>query len=91
MVSIIVEAIRSLAGLSVAVKETIESSLTAEYVPQSVRSTSYGLLASINGVGDLISSAVVGLIWTTVSPVAGFSAAAIAMTVGTISLARLGD
>jgi hypothetical protein len=36
--------------------------------PVELRSTGFGVLASVNGVGDLISSAIVGLLWTAISP-----------------------
>lgn len=79
----------TLAGLYVAVQEALEATLTAEFAPQDIRSTSYGLLASVNGIGDFISSAVVGFIWTAVSPVVAFACAAAVMAVGTINLSKL--
>lgn len=84
-------AVFTLAGLYVAVQEALEASLTAEYVLQPVRGTGYGLLASVNGVGDLISSVVVGFLWTAVSPIVAFSCAAFVMGIGTLMLARLRD
>jgi hypothetical protein len=45
-----------------------------------VRSTGFGVLAAANGVGDLVSSAIVGTLWTTVSLEAGF-AYALVMTI----------
>lgn len=80
-----------LAGLYVAVQEALEASLTAEYVTAPIRGTSYGILASVNGIGDLISSAVVGFVWTAVSPVVAFGCAAMTMGIGTIVLSRLRD
>lgn len=88
---LLLTAIFTLAGLYVAVEEALEASLTAEYVPATVRGTSYGLLASVNGVGDLISSAVVGFVWTAISPVVAFGCAAVVMGIGTLSLARIRD
>lgn len=81
----------TLAGFYVAVQESLEATLTSELVPQTIRATSYGLLASVNGVGDLISSAVVGLVWTAISPVIAFAFAAAVMAIGTVTLARLRD
>jgi MFS family permease len=45
-----------------------------------------GLLGSVNGVGDLISSSVVGILWTAISPVAGFGFAAILMFIGALMM-----
>ena len=45
-------------------------------LPEDLRSTGYGVLATANGLGDFASSLVVGLLWTVVSPAAGFAYAA---------------
>jgi MFS family permease len=78
-----------LAGIYIAVQDALEASLTAGYVPTEIRSISYGILGSVNGVGDFVSSVVVGFLWTAVSPVAGFSFAAVVMAIGTWVMARL--
>jgi len=75
-----------LAGVYIAVEDALESTMTAEYVPQELRGTGYGLLGTVNGIGDLISSSVVGLLWTVISPVAGFGFAAILMLTGTLMM-----
>lgn len=80
-----------LAGLYIAIQDALEASLTADLAPEEIRNTSYGLLGSVNGIGDFISSMMVGFLWTTVSPVAGFGFAALVMAVGTLALARLGN
>jgi dipeptide/tripeptide permease len=36
----------------------------------------------VNGVGDFVASAAVGLLWTGVSPVVGFGYAAVLMLIG---------
>ncbi len=79
----------TLAGLYVAVEEALEATVTAGYVPPAVRSIGYGVLGTVNGVGDFISSAAVGFLWTTVSPIAGFGLAAAVMGIGTVAMARL--
>jgi MFS family permease len=78
-----------LAGLYIAVQEALEATLTASYVPAEIRGISYGVLGSVNGLGDLVSSLVVGLLWTAISPVFGFGFAALAMAIGTITMAAL--
>lgn len=79
----------TLAGLYIAVEEALEATVTAGYVPPAVRSIGYGVLGTVNGVGDFVSSAAVGLLWSSVSPIAGFALAAAVMGVGTIAMARL--
>ena len=50
---------------------------------------SYGALGSVNGGAKFVSSAAVGVLWTTVSPVFGLGLAAMFMAAGTLTLARL--
>ena len=84
-------AIFIVAGIYVAIQEALEPSLVAEFVPESVRSTGYGAMGTINGVGKLVSSVTVGVLWTAWSPAAGFGLAAVMMAVGTVALARCRD
>jgi MFS family permease len=78
-----------LAGAYIAVQDALEASLTASYVSEEIRGISYGALGTVNGIGDLVSSVVVGLLWTEVSPVIGFGFAATVMGLGTVAMARL--
>jgi MFS family permease len=55
-------------GLYMGVWETLESSTAATVLPRAVRGVGFGVLATVNGLGDLFSSTVVGLLWT-VAPV----------------------
>ncbi|HLY15622.1 MAG TPA: MFS transporter [Bryobacteraceae bacterium] len=70
------------AGLYVGVEKPSESALTADLVPRDSRGSAYGLLGSVNGVGDLAASALVGMLWTSVSPQIAFSAAGMLMLAG---------
>lgn len=69
-----------LAGAGYALQQSLERAIAADLTPVEVRSTGFGVLAAANGVGDLVSSAIVGTLWTTVSPEAGF-AYALVMTI----------
>jgi MFS family permease len=57
------------AGLYMGVWETLENSTAAALLPRSVRGLGFGVLATVNGIGDFVSSAAVGIIWV-FSPVA---------------------
>jgi MFS family permease len=57
-------------GVYMGVWETVEDSTAATMLPAETRGTGFGLLASVNGVGDLISSALVGSLWTFSPPAA---------------------
>jgi MFS family permease len=73
-----------MAGAYLAVEETLEPTLTADMVPdENLRGTAFGLLGVVNGVGDFIASAVVGLIWW-FNPAFGFAFAAAAMAIGAV-------
>lgn len=74
------------AGLYVAIQEALESTVTAGMVEPDTLATSYGALGAVNGLAKLIASSAVGLIWTLVSPVMAFTAAALCMLAGTVAL-----
>ncbi|MCE9563367.1 MAG: MFS transporter [Planctomycetes bacterium] len=76
-----------LAGLYTAVQEALEGAMTADLVSRETRGVGYGVLGAVNGVGDLVSSIAVGVLWTLVSPVLAFSLAAVVMLGGTLFLA----
>jgi MFS family permease len=71
-----------LAGIYIAAEDALEGIMTADYTAPEVRATAYGLLATVNGVGDFAASAAVGLLWTALSPAVGFGYAAVLMLVG---------
>ena len=65
-------ALFGLAGIHGAFQASLEKSVAAEILPGPVRGSGFGVLATANGIGDLISSVVVGALWSSVSPSAGF-------------------
>jgi MFS family permease len=56
-------------GLYMGVWETLESSTSALMLPSKVRGIGFGVLATVNGAGDVISSVLIGALWV-VLPVA---------------------
>jgi len=65
---------------------TLESTITADSIPGETRGVGMGVLGTVNGIGDLGASVIVGVVWTAVSPVAAFGYAAIVMLVGAFAL-----
>lgn len=65
-----------LAGMAVGIIEAMEPTATAELLPEDLRGTGFGMLGAANGIGDLLSSALVGGLWTAFGPAAGFGFAA---------------
>ncbi len=79
------------AGLYTAVQEALESTVTAEMVSHEVLATAVGALGTVNGAAKFISSAVVGILWTAISPVFSFGLAAALMAVGTVVLRQAAE
>ncbi len=65
-------ALFALAGVHGGIQASVEKSLAAEILPTATRGSGYGVLATVNGVGDLVSSVAVGALWSGVSANAGF-------------------
>jgi MFS family permease len=77
-----------LAGIYVATEEALEDSLAAELVEKEHHGMGFGVLATVNGVGDFVSSAVVGLLWTTMGTEFAFGYSTILFAAGTILVWR---
>jgi len=65
---------------------SMESSLTSSIVEQRRLGTAFGILNGVNGVGDLVSSIVAGVLWTLVSPAAAFGFGAVLCAVAASTL-----
>jgi MFS family permease len=78
-----------LAGLYVGTEEALEDSLAAELIPKEQHGMAFGTLAAVNAVGDLLSSLVVGFLWSTVSVRAAFSFSAVLSFLGALIVLRL--
>jgi MFS family permease len=73
----------TIAGLVNGIQDTLESAATGGLVPERERGLGFGLLGAVNGAGDLVSSLVVGVLWTA-HPALGFGYAALCMAVGAL-------
>jgi len=71
----ILVAVFALAGIVVGVEEALEDSIAAELVSQAQHGMAFGTMAAVNALGDFGSSLLIGLLWSWVSPAAGFTAA----------------
>jgi MFS family permease len=61
-----------LAGIAIAITDALERTVAADLLPENLRGTGYGTLATVNGIGDFASSAIVGYLWSAISPFFGF-------------------
>lgn len=83
---IIVGLIFILGGVVYAAQQALERAIAADLVDESVRSTGFGVLATVNGVGDFISSLVVGALWTAFSPSVAFGYSLLMTALGTVAI-----
>lgn len=80
----------ALAGIGIGLAETAESALVARLLPDRLRGSGFGLLGGVQSLGDFASSAMVGLLWSLVSPIGGFVYAAVWMLVACTATIRPG-
>jgi MFS family permease len=80
-------ALFALAGVFIAWEDTVEGTAVRDYVGEDLSGTAYGVMGAVNGVGDFISSFMVGMLWTLVGPVWGFGYAAIVGLAGALLMA----
>jgi MFS family permease len=78
----------ALAGISVAVVDTLEDSYCAELVGAEHHGTAFGVLATVNGFGDFLSSIVVSALWTAFSTTAAFGYSAALFLAGALLVLR---
>jgi dipeptide/tripeptide permease len=71
-----------LGGIYVAIEETLEDSLCAELVSEDHHGMAFGVLATVNGVGDFLSSVIVGALWSGVGTAAAFGYSAVLFAAG---------
>ena len=79
----------TLAGSAIGLAETAESTLFARALPDRLRGSGFGVLGAVQAAGDLVSTAVTGVLYATVSPAAGFAYAAGWMLLSLSSVALL--
>ena len=86
-VLVVLGAAFTLAGIGIGCAETAEHAAVAAFAPDEMRGSAFGLLATVQAVGNLAASAVAGLLYTVTSPAVAFTYLAVWML---IALATLG-
>jgi MFS family permease len=76
-------------GLYMGVWETLESSTSAMLLPDELRGTGFGVLSTVNGIGDFLSSLLVGALWA-VSPAVSMGLVIVTSLTGAAVIARTG-
>jgi MFS family permease len=67
------------AGIGIGCVETSEHAAVAALADPAIRSSAFGLLATVQSLGNFVASALAGLLWTAVSPRAAFLYIAVCM------------
>jgi MFS family permease len=86
-VLVVLGAAFTLAGIGIGCAETAEHAAVAAFAPDEMRGSAFGLLATVQAIGNLAASAVAGLLYTVTSPAVAFTYLAVWML---IALATLG-
>jgi len=73
-----------LSGMYVAIGETLEDSFCAELVGEEQHGMAFGVLATVNGVGDFLSSIIVGALWTAAGTSVAFGYSAVLFSLGAL-------
>jgi MFS family permease len=73
-------------GVYMGVWETLENASAATVLPSQLRGVGFGVLATVNGVGDFLSSVLVGLLWV-VAPIWAMTFVAVSALVGSAIIA----
>ena len=60
------------AGIGIGCVETSEHAAVAALAPAGIRSSAFGMLATVQSLGNFVASALAGIIWTAVAPRAAF-------------------
>ena len=76
-------------GVYFGILEAVEKATAADLLAPSQRSWGFGLLATVTGVGDFVSSLTVGLLWQWAGPRVAFGFSAGAMLLGLVALVVL--
>lgn len=82
-------AVFAVGGVYVAMEETLEDSFCAELVDRTQHGVAFGTLATVNGVGDFVSSIVLGLLWTNFGTAPAFGYSAILFVCGSLMVLRV--
>jgi MFS family permease len=67
----------ALNGIYTAIIESSQPALASTLMPDDQHGTGFGVMSSVDGLGNFLSSVAMGIVWTAVSPNAGFIATSV--------------
>ncbi|MFE2093860.1 MFS transporter [Streptomyces sp. NPDC059460] len=62
-----------LAGVGIGAVETAQHSAVASLAPKDLRGSAFGMLATVQSLGNLAASAIAGVLWSALSPAWAFA------------------
>lgn len=78
----------ALAGIGIGCAETAENAAVAAFATEKIRGSAFGLLATVQAIGNVAASAIAGLLYTVASPTVAFTYLALWMVIALAMLAR---
>ena len=79
----------ALAGIGIGCAETAEHTAVATLAPNEIRGSAFGMLATVQSVGNLVASSVVGILYAAVSPEVAFAYCAALMGASLLSMTAI--
>jgi MFS family permease len=76
-------------GIANAAIDALQRAVATDLLPRDIRATGYGTLGCVIGLGNLFSSIIVGVLWSSISPLVGFAYAALFCILGALLMARV--
>lgn len=77
----------ALAGVGIGCVETAEHAAVAAFAPPEIRGSAFGLLATVQAIGNVAASAIAGLLYTVAAPTVAFAYLAVWMLIALATLA----
>jgi MFS family permease len=82
-------AVFAVGGVYLAMEETLEDAFCAELVGPAQHGVAFGTLATVNGMGDFVSSIALGLLWTNFGTGPAFGYSAVLFVCGSLMVLRI--
>ena len=79
-----------LSGILIGAEESVERAWASDLAGPR-RGWGFGVLSAVNGLGDLVASVGVGILWSVAGPRTAFASAGLVMAAGTVLLLRVPD
>lgn len=79
----------ALNGIAMGNKEAVEKAFAADFLAPHERALGFGTLALVNGIGKLLASSIVGVLWSVYGVTVAFGAAGMMSLIGVVLLAVL--